>query len=271
MSDAPHETALTCERCTMQSTTHFFTDPIIEYSPAVIESLENGDSFFYFSCTPGPSHSDAQKWLIDEIINLTSFASESTENNVPCVNIHDIDDASKYTVICTQAIYLLPQLPEANICPTFLASAEYHQSCQPKGTVVHASGCTGTTFRFTKTIVKFIYSLTVQFKVSSLATDTVDALSTCLGQRFTYGILLERTKRDTSKVDSTAKVKSILLYCPVDGGFLVHNITIVLNTFIPSIVAPIIQSFHRGGALEVQETVENTRNYIQKVLRDGKG
>mmetsp|Transcript_21386 Transcript_21386/g.33236 ORF Transcript_21386/g.33236 Transcript_21386/m.33236 type:complete len:271 (-) Transcript_21386:20-832(-) len=259
------EPSLTCETCPLHSKTHVITEEVLSYSSQTTQSLEDGDAFFYFSCKPGQSHTDTQKRFIDSIINLSSFSSEVDENNVPHVNIYDAHDAEKYTIIVTQAIYLLPQLSESMIRPEFLASPEYHRNCQIKGTVIHDAESSGTTIRFTKTIIKYIYKLTVQFKISRISGSTVDSLSKLLGCEFSHGILLERTKKDTSKVDSTAKVKSVILYRPARGGYLMHNLTIVLNTFIPSIVAPIIHTFSSGGALEVKETAENTRKYIQKV------
>ena len=257
--------SLSCAECPIKSQSNIFSTVRLDIDEKMSEKLEAGESFFYFSCHPGPSHTEHQKKLIQSIINVSCFGSESAENNVPFVNIYDNDDAHQYTVILTQAVYLLPKLTEKRIDPDFLASSDYHKNCQPKGTTVHADECAETTFRFTKQIIPFLYNLTIQFKVSQLPHECLEALRKELNVPFSHGILLERTKKNKTKIDSTAKVKSVLLYFPVEGGYLVHNTTVVLNTFIPSIVTPIIQTFNQGGAHEVEETVERTRAYIQKV------
>ena len=256
---------LSCTTCPLKSKANIFTDVSLDIDDTAAKKLESGECFFYFSCHPGPNHTEAQRSLIDKVINLSSFRNEVAENNVPFVNIYDPKDADKYTVIFTQAVYLLPKLTADRINPAFLSSVDYHVNCQPKGSVVIAEECKDNMFRFTKQIIPYLYSLTVQFNVSLLPKESLDLLSAELGVCFTHGILLERTKKNKGKVDSTAKVKSVLLYFPVDGGFLVHNATVVLNTFIPSIVTPIIEAFNHGGAVEVEETVEKTRKFIAKV------
>eukprot|EP00759_Apiculatamorpha_spiralis_P027449 PhF_6_TR30198/c2_g1_i1/m.44390 len=106
--------------------------------------------------------------------------------------------------------------------------------------------------------------MTVQLKISRIDPRTLPLLSQFDRVKLDGGLLLERTKRQVTKVDGTAKAKSVLLYTSVDGGVLVTNITVAINTSIPTVASSILNNFGATGAREVAETAERTRKYLGK-------
>jgi hypothetical protein len=226
--------------------------------------LENGGHLFSFTCRTPANLSPHEIEMVDCIVNLSSFPDETVENGVPLVNVHDDVDRAKYTYILQKCAYILPSAKIGALTPKYVSSYDYQFNSQPKSSYIWPASEVSeeNTFRFTKTIVRFIFSLTMQMKVSVIDAMVLPSLSALIGTKVSYGLLMERTKRNASKGDSTAKAKSLLLYTEVDGGLLCTNITVALQTAIPSVVASLMTSFGSMGSAEVAETAANTRNFI---------
>jgi hypothetical protein len=131
----------------------------------------------------------------------------------------------------------------------------------------------------TKTIIRFVFSVVVQLRVTPLTDPQVlEHLSVIDGIIPTHAYLLERTKRDVSKTDGTVKCKSVLLYyrvvnkagMPGSVSTLVTNVSVVVNSQLPSVVASVVNSFGGSGADEVRETMAKTRVYLAQELGDSR-
>jgi hypothetical protein len=153
------------------------------------------------------------------------------------------------------------------LTPQRLASIEYQKACQVHGTFLWQDVTEPDTFRMTKPILKFVYSITVQFRVSALSQDTLEKLSRLVGAPLHHGLLLERTKR-RHRPDRTIKAKSILLYSKVQGGILVQHLTIVVQSSLPLIIQQVIHRFGGWGIAETFETCQRTRQYLRGLLNE---
>ena len=231
-----------------------------------LQFLENGGAFYSFTCRTylTPYESDMMRTMA----NMTSFEDEQKENSVPGFDVANIHDIEKYTFVIQKAAYLLPGVHLHDLTPDLLSSTDYHLNCQPCGAEIwdHKDP---NTFRFTRPIVRHVYYMTIQFKVSQIEGNDLIALSKLMGIRVDHGILMERTKRSKPpKVDGTAKAKSILCYTSVSGGVLVTHATVILNTAIPSAVSGEINTFGSLGLRETCETAEKTRQYLLRVCNE---
>lgn len=222
--------------------------------------LESGGAFYSFTCrtylTP------YERDMMRVMANMTSFEDEQKENFVPGFDVYNIHDIEKYTFVIQKAAYLLPGVHLCDLTPELLSSTEYHKNCQPHGAEIwhHKEP---NTFRFTRPIVRHVYYMTIQFRVSRIEGSDLHELSRLMGIRVDHGILMERTKRSKPpRVDGTAKAKSILCYTSVSGGVLVTHATVILNTAIPSAVSGVIHTFGGLGLRETIETAEKTRKYL---------
>ena len=229
-------------------------------SRANLRFLETGGAFYSFTCrtylTP------YERDMMRTMANMSSFDSEQEENFVPGFDADNIHDVEKYTFVIQKSAYLLPGVHLRNLTPELLSSTEYHRNCQPYGAEIwdHQDPAT---FRFTRPIVPHVYYMTIQFRVSRIEGEDLDALSRLMSIRVDHGILMERTKRSKPpKVDGTAKAKSILCYTSVPGGVLVTHATVILNTAIPSAASGVIHTFGGMGLRETCETTERTRRYM---------
>jgi hypothetical protein len=119
----------------------------------------------------------------------------------------------------------------------------------------------------------------VQLRVTPLTDpQMLEHLSVIDGIIPTHAYLLERTKRDASKTDGTVKCKSVLLYycvlnkagVPGSVSTLVTNVSVVVNSQLPSVVASVVNSFGGSGADEVRETMAKTRVYLAQELGDSR-
>ncbi|KAG5482072.1 hypothetical protein LSCM1_05791 [Leishmania martiniquensis] len=233
-------------------------------------TLNEGRCIFRFMCGSLAEADPETRSIVDAIINLSSFADEETENNVPKVNVYDNQDAAKYIGIHVKAMYMLPGIALKDLTKNLVVSAEYQKSCQPSENKIQDCE-TVDTFRLTMTIIRFVFSLTIQFKVSEITDQAVlKSLAVCDGMVPAKAIMLERTKRNIAKVDATAKVRSMLLYYPVNDGVLVNNHTVVLNTSLPKVVSKIMNSFGSQGASQSVQTAKLTREYLLKRFGDSR-
>ncbi|GET87513.1 hypothetical protein, conserved [Leishmania tarentolae] len=233
-------------------------------------ALNEGRCIFRFMCGSLAEADPETQGIVDTIINLSSFADEVKENNVPKVNVYDNEDAAKYIGIHVKAMYMLPGIMLKDITKRLVVSAEYQNACQPPENKIQECEFEDT-FRFTMTIIRFIFSLTIQFKVSEITDPAVlKSLAVCDGMVPARALMLERTKRNIEKVDATAKVRSMLLYYPVNDGILVDNHTVVLNTSLPKVVSKIMNNFGSQGAAQSVQTAKLTREYLLRCFGDSR-
>lgn len=231
--------------------------------PHTTNLLNSGAAFYRFVSKPCDQLDASSLEILDMFANVSSFANETVENNVPYLNCRDRADLSKYVVILAKAMYVLPGVRLATINKELLASLDYQRNCQAGETRFHDDVTTPFTFRQTKTIVKFLFSLVIQMKVSEITDpEALNRFKQFDGLIPAKVILLERTKKNSAKVDSTAKCKSLLLYYPINDGVLVSHATIVLNTSLPTMVSKILHTFGGQGAKENADAVRNTRRYL---------
>ena len=177
----------------------------------------------------------------------------------------------KYILICVKTMYILPGINVDDITPELVSSVEYQRACQPGNPKIWDDVSEPYTFRCTKPLVRFIFSLTFQMKVSMVTDpETLRFFQSFDGLVPSKIILIERTKRNKEAKDTTHKVKSVLMYHPVTDGILVSHITLVLNTSIPRVVATIVNNFSGRGAAEGALTVDLTRAYLLKKFGDAR-
>ena len=238
---------------------------------ADLEVLRKGASFYGFLCSPGTSLGGVEKGMIESVINLSSFKAGDADF-VPDINFSDPKDMGKYTYILNKAVYTLLDVTLDDISPELVASVPFQKACQPGACKVWTDCERSDTFRLTKTIIRAIYKVTIQFRVSWVPEEILESLAPlCDGLKVHKAIILERTKRDTTYVDSTYKVRSVLMYHSLkNGGLVVSNITCVANTSIPSVVARLVDNLGWAGAAEVHETAQKTRAHLELLKKKAK-
>lgn len=226
--------------------------------------LSKGDALYGFKCFLGDTATADDIRLMSPFINLSSFANEVAENNVPHVDFSDKKHLKKFTIIISKAMYLIPGLEKEDVDAAYWASREYCEACIAN--VTKFEDCAeASTFRMHKPLVRFIFSLVVQLKITEIKDPKViRSLAQVDGFVPCRALLYERTKRDKTKVDMTVKVKSILLFQQVPGGMLVSNVAAVFNSSIPGIISAIINNFGSSGAGETEEVASRTRKHIQQ-------
>merc|ERR550534_2279875 len=122
-----------------------------------------------------------------------------------------------------------------------MAKYDYMNQCQPKSCNVWQPRKDyeqedDQTFRFTKNVIPYVYDLTIQFRIHELPKEILPSLSEIDNLQIHKALLMERTKRDRTRLDSTRKVKSIFMMHKLDNGLLISHITGVANTSIPTII-----------------------------------
>lgn len=232
--------------------------------PEAIPILEKGGALMSFHVGPGHKLPDGERAIVSAIINLSAFADEVDENKVPNVRMDVREDAKQYGMIITKNCYLVPGLKLSHMTPRVLSSYDFQKNCQTSNVHVWDDAKEECTFRITKTVIRFIFSVTIQFRTSAIDPSHCRLFSELLGIRVDGGLLMERTKRNpNAPPDSTAKAKSVLLYSEVEGGLLVTNMTAVLNSAMPAVIANLMNNFGAQGLAEVSETAANTRVYLR--------
>jgi len=252
-----------CEPVSLYTDMRFLTDPEQEQQLCEGRSLSSFVSFVLNAAT------EPQKLILEKIMNLSYYENEVEENKVPFLDVNDEEDGLKYTICIQKSMWLLPNATLENITAERFATFDYHQRCQPASCNIWRPGQDyepedSFTFRFTKTIISYIYDLTIQFRVTEIPESEMASLSEIDDIPIQKALLLERTKRDRTRQDSTKKVKSLLMFHQLDDGLLVSHITGVMNTSIPTIVASLLEHFHQTVADEVSETCVLTRQYFKQ-------
>eukprot|EP00760_Papus_ankaliazontas_P007392 PhM_4_TR13339/c3_g1_i1/m.17536 len=232
------------------------------------EILQAGNTLMNFACRPATHLETRERELANLIINVNSPLSGG--DNYPSTDLYSKEDCDRYTMIVTRATYLLPNIHLEKMTPYYIASMEYQKGCIPGSPYLWPKQGTNTdddlrTFRITKPLIPFVFSLVVQMRTTEITdAETLRRLEDVDKLPVSHAILFERTRRSANATDSTAKVRSILLYyaLPDNKGVLVTNFTVVCNNFIPKIVAKVVQSFGSRGAGEVNETAQKTRKFL---------
>ena len=233
-----------------------------------VEWLNGGNGYFHFVCSPLTACNNEDLTVIQNFVNITNFEDEMRDNNCPVVDVFDEEQKPLYQIIGVKAVYLLPGVDISSITRGLMATQEYNKACQP-GDCKFFDCETPYTFRQTKCVVKFVYTITVQFLVGEVTDPAVlEQYVNIEGIRPSKIIFLERTKRNVSKTDSTAKVRSILFYYPVTDGVYVSHHTVVMSTSIPGLVAKVVNNFGSQGAAESGETADLTRRFLLKKFGD---
>ncbi|XP_063934707.1 uncharacterized protein LOC135146504, partial [Zophobas morio] len=207
-----------------------------------VQLLNKGSTLLSFCCHGGAGLSEAEKNIVDSFINMSyAFQDEVKENGVPFLDINDELDLKKYTVFIMKVAYLIPDVTLETITPELISSDEYILKCVPGPPILCSGSPDKTTFRISKTVIPYIYNVTVQLKVSEITSQKdLARLSSLDGAKIDRALIMERTKRNISKFDSTAKAKSLLSYRKVKGGLFVTNITVILNTLVPAFISPFV-------------------------------
>lgn len=226
--------------------------------------LSDGMALYGFKCFTVDKATPDDYRLISPFSNLSSYKDEVAENNVPHIDFDDRKCMKKYTIIISKAMYLLPGLDKADIDAAYWASRAYVEACIPNINKFEDPLPTEkNTFRMHKPLIRFIFSLVIQFQITEITDPQVlRALAQVDGFVPVKALLYERTKRDKTKVDMTAKAKSVLLFQQVPGGMLVSNVAAVYNTSLPGIIASIVNNFGSNGAEETEMVASQTRKHI---------
>eukprot|EP01061_Rhynchopus_euleeides_P038300 TRINITY_DN65774_c0_g1_i1.p1 TRINITY_DN65774_c0_g1~~TRINITY_DN65774_c0_g1_i1.p1 ORF type:complete len:406 (+),score=97.45 TRINITY_DN65774_c0_g1_i1:51-1220(+) len=228
-----------------------------------ISHLQSGGSLYNFICAPGPELPPAVMDDITSFINLSSFDDELRARPIDMSNPEDL---GAHVFILNKAFYSMPHpVDVTHLTPEILSSVKYQRACQPRKPKIWENVTDENTFRFTKSIIPFVYSITVQLKVSEIPRKHWERLSDDLyeGYEIHHALLLERTTRDIHYKDATRSVKSLLLFhIPEGGGALVASITAIANTVLPTMVAKVVDTFGSSGAVEVAETADLTRKHL---------
>jgi len=256
-----------CEGHSLMTSMDFLTDP------SHLEVLQTGKSLSSFDSFAGHDANDRQKFVLDRIMNLSYYADEEKDNNVPRIDVNDPEDSYNYTMCIQRSMWLLPDVNIDDITPEVLATYDYMKRCQPESCNVWKPGKDfeaedDHTFRFTKNVIPYVYDLTIQFRIHELSQETLAKLSEIDNLEIHKALLMERTKRDRTRIDSTRKVKSVFMIHKVDNGLLISHITGVANTSIPTIVAGLLSNFYEMVATEVAETAHLTRKYWKEKSSD---
>ena len=233
--------------------------------------LNAGNTFFRFVSGGLAKLKRQDHEFVRLFVNISGFADEEKENYCPRVDPLDPAQQSKYSVILVKAMYILPGVLMSNITQELLASLDYNRNCQPGDVRFEEKDIPPRTFREVKTVVKFVYSLTIQMFVTEITDpEVLFSLKESDGMVPTKVLVLERTKRNPAKGDSTTKCKSVLMYYAVNGGVLVSHATIVLNTSVPTVVARILNTFGGQGCGECAQTAQLTRSYLIERFGDSR-
>eukprot|EP00567_Pseudictyota_dubia_P004539 CAMPEP_0197439472 /NCGR_PEP_ID=MMETSP1175-20131217/6208_1 /TAXON_ID=1003142 /ORGANISM="Triceratium dubium, Strain CCMP147" /LENGTH=483 /DNA_ID=CAMNT_0042969393 /DNA_START=25 /DNA_END=1476 /DNA_ORIENTATION=- len=239
-----------------------------------LRMLEKGGCLFSFSCSHNPTQHEAE--MINSVVNLSAFEDETRFNYVPHFDVGTFEEGT-LTFLLARCAYLIHGVRDLDDIAdvSLLSSTKYQRACQPSGTKIWTDydKMDQDNFRITKPIIPYIYSFTVQFRVSALSGTDLAALGRHVGIRVDRGILLERTKRSVPpKEDATKKCKSVLLYTNLGRGVvLVTHLTVLLQRGLPSVIERVIHTFGSWGLGETCETAWKTRDYLRnEVLSESK-
>lgn len=244
--------------------------------PKNIADLNAGKTVFKLLCRVGTDLTDDDKRVIRSMVNLSSFQNEEEENNTPIIDVDDEEQNAAYTIIITKTCYLIPGvgLSRWDDMKKLMSKTQYHKLCQPGSPVFldldpdMPQEERAATIRFTKTIVPVVLAITMQLKMTELTQEQMMELAMIDGFPAQRAILMERTKRHLGHVDTTRKVKSIVLYNDIPGGMLMRHIVVVHNTAIPKHVGALLETMSGFGCKEAYQTAQMTRHALPQLLEE---
>jgi hypothetical protein len=209
---------------------------------------------------------------LERFVNLTGFADEMLENDAPTMNVREQDQMKSFTTVLVKNMYVMPGVNCDDITKELTATYEFQKACNPKNGTVHVWDDVEEplTFRLTKTLIRFVFSVVVQF-VTREITDRAELLKfrSVEGLVPNKVIFMERTRRKrTAKKEALVKVKSVIMYFKVTGGTLVSHSTNVVMRSVPRIVARFINNFTSGGAREAADVGQFTTAYVHELFGD---
>jgi len=251
------EIHLDANSCPVQSSSrvssgwNFFSDP------GSIPALNAGETIFAFSCVTGDQLSQLDKSVVSRIVSLSALEDEQ-------VDIYS-KEALLYTYAIVKASYLLPGVNVNTFTPELIASVEYQRAAQPgvaESMVDIQATADPLTFRMTKTLISYVYAITMNMEVSLVNEIQLAEFEPLHGRSVERAILLKRSGAEDD--DSTKQAKSVLLYSSVPGGVFVTHITVILNTYVPKVAAILLHNLGSMGAQEASDTAHLTRRYLRE-------
>lgn len=238
-------------------------------TPGAAENLSRGETYFRFKCKSCGEFTPDDVAVLKMFVNRTGFEDELRDNNSAPIDIDSSPELKKFVGVLVKSMYILPGIRLADVTRALLVEPEYHRQCQPGSPKVFDDVEEPHTFRSCKVVLKFVLSVVIQMRVTEITDPAVLAtFAASDGIVPAKVMLMERTKRDKTKTDSTTKCKTTILYFPITGGLLVSMTTVILNTSVPSIVASVVNNFGGRGAVEAGETADNTRRFMTKRFGD---
>ena len=235
------------------------------------ERLCRGELCFAFKCCAVHDlDSENDMPYVRDICGITRFQPGDPDyiNQI----LWDNADATKdMTIVMVKTMYIAPGFDCTKLDAAAFSSLTYQKACQPgKPKFDESTFQRGDhTMRFTKTIVRFVFTVVIQLKVHEITDPVIlQQFRNIDGIVPAKIILMERTKRDKTKVDSTVMMKSLLLYYPITGGTLICNFTNVVNKSVPGWIAKIVNSFGSSGMQEAAETATLTKAHLYKTYGD---
>eukprot|EP01064_Diplonema_japonicum_P023635 TRINITY_DN34052_c0_g1_i1.p1 TRINITY_DN34052_c0_g1~~TRINITY_DN34052_c0_g1_i1.p1 ORF type:complete len:605 (+),score=148.45 TRINITY_DN34052_c0_g1_i1:34-1848(+) len=275
--DVPPDMALTCPAKSLRKVPYKVIDTVDFFDdPSSMQLLREGGALYHCSCKDGFKMTQQQLKMVASFVNISGFKDELAENSVSHLDPLT-EEAQKHIYLLNKGMYVFPpEIDPADLNSSVLSSVAFHRACQPgsglKKPKVWTDVAEPNTFRLTKPVIPLIWGVTFQLKCSVVSKDFYPQLSVlCDDLSVHHAILMERTKRVKSAVDSTLKLKSILLYHFLPkGGMIVTNVTAAANSSIPKVAAAIVDKLGSLGACEVYETAEKTRTYLVELARRNK-
>jgi hypothetical protein len=248
---------LNASKCPLESVSRVHNGWNFFDESATIPALNAGETIFAFSCVTGDQLTEVDKRFMSSVIALG--APEGEEQ----VDITS-DQAMLYTYALVKASYLLPGVSVDVFTPELISSVDYQRNAQPgvKESMVQIDKSTKPlSFRMAKTLVSYVYVITMEMKVSMLSEEQLTRFHELHGRKVEHGIMLQRTESD----DSTKQATSLLLYSSVPGGVFVTNITVILNEYVPKVGAILLHNLGSMGAQESSDTAFLTRRYLRQI------
>jgi len=249
---------------------HITDSPDILRIPEFAKDIQEGKMPVWFGGISGKC-SPKMKAKIKNLINLSGFENETEENGVPFIDCDDPEDFKKYTFLISISTKLAPMKDHELLNLAVMTDPTYHQAMQqfkknPSHVLKPGEGGwqprNGRTVRTKAKIFGGLGTTTLQMQFTEIDVEQINNDPTlALGVKWTKALLTERTKQDITKVDSTAKLKVLLLVKQLNHGVLLHSLSITANTLIPMWLVNRVNAKEGGQAL--QNLVDTTKGSVQ--------
>jgi len=252
------------EQCSQSTTSVILSDCRLLQNAQARTDLEAGKTLFYISCVVGNKlESDPRlKEELAAVVNLSSFADEEAENGVPNIDFSSPWSTADYTFLVTKFASLIPKCDISKLTPEFLCSYDYLCKTSPSGVKVMKPGEDWTpkdkhTLRVVQPVFHML-TITLQQKVSEFKGEIPFGPNDI---QWDKAFLIERTKMNINKRDSTAKTKVLLLFKQVEGGVLTYSLSIFVNRLIPDFLAQGIDRGKTFAAEQITGSLDLLREY----------